>query len=272
LHSNNLASESGSVIAGEPAAATHRSVQIDTIVVDDLGFERCVDTVVRWGREGGGGYVCTPNVDYVVRARREPGFRNTVMGARLRVPDGMGVVYGARLAGRRLRGSVTGRLLPEAIARHAQAPALALLGGSDGAAPLAADRLRRAGGQVVATVAPPMGFGIGDAEDLAAVRALQAADPAILFVGLGSPKQDRWMERHSPDLPRTVMIGIGAGIDVLGGVQPAAPAWMTRIGLEWAYRLVHDPRRLARRYLWDDPRFFLWMWRARRRTTPAGRS
>jgi N-acetylglucosaminyldiphosphoundecaprenol N-acetyl-beta-D-mannosaminyltransferase len=80
------------------------------------------------------------------------------------------------------------------------------------------------------------------------------------------------MERHSPDLPRTVMIGIGAGIDVLGGVQPAAPAWMTRIGLEWAYRLVHDPRRLARRYLWDDPRFFVWMWRARRRAEPAGRT
>ena len=59
-------------------------------------------------------------------------------------------------------------------------------------------------------------------------------------------------------------VGIGAGIDVLGGYQPTAPAWMTRIGLEWAYRLVHDPRRLARRYLWDDPRFFLWMWRSRR--------
>jgi N-acetylglucosaminyldiphosphoundecaprenol N-acetyl-beta-D-mannosaminyltransferase len=265
VHRNNLASESRSVIAAEPAPADHRTVQIDTIVVDDLGFDRSVDTLVRWARERGGGYVCTPNVDYVVRARREPGFRDTVMGARLRVPDGMGVVYGARLAGRRLRGSVTGRFLPEAIARHPEAPALGLLGGAAGAAPLAADRLRRAGAQVVAAVAPPMGFDIGDAEDVAAVRAILEADPAILFVGLGSPKQDRWMERHSPDLPRTVLLGIGAGIDVLGGIQPAAPAWMTRIGLEWAYRLVHDPRRLARRYLWDDPRFFWWMLRARRR-------
>jgi N-acetylglucosaminyldiphosphoundecaprenol N-acetyl-beta-D-mannosaminyltransferase len=263
VHSNNAASESGSAASTEPGAAVHRTVQIDSIVVDDVGFERCVELLVRWGREGSGGYVCTPNVDYVVRARHEPAFRDTVMRARLRVPDGMGVVYGARLAGRRLRGSVTGRLLPEAIARHPEAPELGLLGGSDGAAALAADRLRQAGAQVVATAAPAMGFSIGDADDVAAVRALQSAEPAILFVGLGSPKQDRWMERHSPDLPRTVMVGIGAGIDVLGGVQPAAPAWMTRIGLEWAYRLVHDPRRLARRYLWDDPRFFVWMIRHR---------
>jgi N-acetylglucosaminyldiphosphoundecaprenol N-acetyl-beta-D-mannosaminyltransferase len=109
-----------------------------------------------------------------------------------------------------------------------------------------------------------MGFRIGDAQDMAAVTVLQRADPAILFVGLGSPKQDRWMERHAADLPGTVMIGIGAGIDVLGGAQPAAPAWMTGIGLEWVYRLIHDPRRLARRYLREDPRFFWWMLRSRR--------
>lgn len=73
------------------------------------------------------------------------------------------------------------------------------------------------------------------------------------------------MARHAADLPRTVMVGIGQAIDVLGGLQPTAPAWMTRVGLEWAYRLLHDPRRLARRYLWDDPRFFWWMFRARRK-------
>lgn len=263
MHRNKLATDSRLGIAGEPAKGQHRTVQVDTIVVDDLGFDRCVDTLVRWGRERSGGYVCTPNVDYVVRARWDPGFRDTVMGARLRVPDGMGVVYGARLAGRRLSGSVTGRLLPEAIARHAEDLTLALLGGRPGAGSVAADRLRLAGGRVVAVVAPPMGFTVGAEDDVAAVRALQDADPAIVFVGLGSPKQDRWMRHHAADLPRTVMVGIGAGIDVLGGVQPAAPDWMTRIGLEWAYRLLHDPKRLARRYLWDDPRFFWWMIRSR---------
>ncbi|HEX5578911.1 MAG TPA: WecB/TagA/CpsF family glycosyltransferase, partial [Candidatus Limnocylindria bacterium] len=156
-------------------------------------------------------------------------------------------------------------LLPEAIARLPDAPTIGLLGGRTGAVERAAERLRRAGGTVVAAASPPMGFSIGDDADRAAVASLREADPSILFVGLGSPKQDQWMARHAADLPRSVMVAIGAGIDVLGGMQPAAPAWMTRIGVEWAYRVIHDPRRLARRYLWEDPVFFWWMLRARGR-------
>jgi N-acetylglucosaminyldiphosphoundecaprenol N-acetyl-beta-D-mannosaminyltransferase len=240
-----------------------RAVPIDSITFDDLGFAGAVAAIARLARDGGGGYVVTPNVDYVVRARADAAFREIVMGARLRLPDGMGVVYGARLAGRRLR-TVTGRLLPEALARRADPPSLALMGGQAGAGERAAGRLRAAGGEVRLAISPPMGFKIGGEADMAAVRAIAEAAPQILFVGLGSPKQDRWMSRHVDDLPGTLMVGIGAGIDVLGGIQPEAPAWMTRIGVEWAYRLLHDPRRLARRYLWDDPRFFWWMFRARR--------
>jgi N-acetylglucosaminyldiphosphoundecaprenol N-acetyl-beta-D-mannosaminyltransferase len=241
------------------------TVHIASIEVDDIGFRAAVDAIAGWGREGSGGYVVTTNVDYLVRARRDPAFRRILTEARLRLADGMGVVYGARLAGIRLRGTVTGRLLPEALARHPDHPRLALMGGQPGAGEHAARRLRDAGGDVRATASPPMGFEIGGEEDQAAVRLLAEAEPQVLFVGLGSPKQDRWMARHAAELPQTVMVGIGAGIDVLGGMQPVPPAWMTRVGLEWAYRLAHDPRRLARRYLWDDPRFFWWMLRARSR-------
>jgi N-acetylglucosaminyldiphosphoundecaprenol N-acetyl-beta-D-mannosaminyltransferase len=199
----------------------------------------------------------------VVRARNDPAFRDIVMSARLRAPDGMGIIYGTRLAGSRLSGTVTGRLLPAAVARQADAPTMALVGGSPGAAQRAADALRATGGSVAIATAPPMGFGIGEAADQAVVDEVRAVDPAIVFVGLGSPKQDRWMAHHVADLPRSLMVGIGAGIDVLAGVQPAAPRWMTRTGLEWAFRLGHEPRRLTRRYLVDDPRFFWWMLRAR---------
>ncbi|HEX6655407.1 MAG TPA: WecB/TagA/CpsF family glycosyltransferase [Candidatus Limnocylindria bacterium] len=254
--------------AGDPPPAgdrqsIERRIQVDTLLLDDVGFEGAVQRIVAWGRDRSGGYVCTPNVDYVVRARRDAAFRRIVMGARLRAADGMGIVYGSRLAGRRLSGTVTGRLLPVAVARNPDSPPLAMLGGSPGAAERAAGRLREAGGTVVAATSPPMGFEIGDETDQQALRVVMAADPAILFVGLGSPKQDQWMAEHARQLPRTVMVGIGAGIDVLAGMQPAAPAWMTSIGLEWAYRLAHEPRRLARRYLVDDPRFFWWMLRAR---------
>lgn len=244
--------------------AEHPRVELEGVTVDDIGFDAAVDALIDWARDGSGGYMVTTNVDYLVRAHRDPAFRRLLDGARLRVPDGMGVVYGARLAGRALRGTVTGRLLPQAVARRPDAPPIALMGGLPGAGEPAVRRLESDGAKVALHVSPPMGFEIGGADDMAAVEQLRNARPGIVFVGLGSPKQDRWMAAHAADLPGVAMVGIGAGIDVLGGMQPEAPAWMTRVGVEWAYRLFHDPRRLARRYLWDDPRFFWWMWRARR--------
>jgi N-acetylglucosaminyldiphosphoundecaprenol N-acetyl-beta-D-mannosaminyltransferase len=249
------------------AGSSARTIQIDTLPIHDVTFDETVGHIIEWARDGSGGYITTPNVDHVVRARRDPHFRELVLRARLRVPDGMGIIYGARLAGTPLRGTVTGRLLPEAVVRATASDPLpiALLGGLRDAPQKAARRLEEMGGRVVASIGPPMGFEIGGAEDRAAIEQLRAADPRVLFVGLGAPKQERWMAAHAADLPRTVMAGIGYAIDVLGGVAPAAPAWMTRIGVEWAFRLLHSPRRIGRRVLVDDPPFFWWMLRARLR-------
>ena len=235
--------------------------------VHDVSFEEAVELVLRWAREGSGGYVSTPNVDHLVRARRDPDFRTLMMRARLRVPDGMGLIYGARLAGTPFRGPVTGRLLPEAIVRAAgsEQPRIALLGGRDGAHRRAAEHLDSLGGMVVAALSPPMGFEIGSDADTAATRELVEAQPEILFVGFGAPKQERWMAHHAADLPGTVMLGVGQTIDILGGRVRAAPGWMTRVGLEWAFRLMHDPRRIGRRVFIDDPPFFWWMLRRRLR-------
>jgi N-acetylglucosaminyldiphosphoundecaprenol N-acetyl-beta-D-mannosaminyltransferase len=86
-----------------------------------------------------------------------------------------------------------------------------------------------------------------------------------VLVGFGAPKQETWMARHQSDLPQAVMLGIGQTIDILGGRVPAAPAWMTRVGLEWAFRLLRDPKRIGRRVFIDDPPFFTWMLRERLR-------
>jgi N-acetylglucosaminyldiphosphoundecaprenol N-acetyl-beta-D-mannosaminyltransferase len=235
------------------------------VTIHDVSFAETVALVIKWAREGSGGYISTPNVDHLVRAKRDPAFRALVMGARLRVPDGMGLIYGSRLAGRPFRGSVTGRLLPEAIARTAADDPIpmALLGGRDEAPRTAAARLEALGGQVVAAVSPRMGFAVGSDEDAAAVADLRAAGPRIVFVGLGAPKQEAWMARHAHDLPHAVLLGIGQAIDVLGGHVPPAPAWMTRVGLEWAFRMLRDPRRIGRRVLIDDPPFFWWMLKER---------
>jgi N-acetylglucosaminyldiphosphoundecaprenol N-acetyl-beta-D-mannosaminyltransferase len=235
------------------------------IRVHNINFDEAVGVIVRWAREGSGGYVSTPNIDHMVRARREPAFGELVKGARLRVPDGMGIIYGSRLGGRPLRGAVHGRLLPEAVVRRAPdgSVPIALIGGRDDAPARATERLRSLGGTVVAAVNVPMGFEIGGPEDEAAVRTLAAAQPRVLLVGLGAPKQERWMARHAADLPHTVMLGIGQAVDALGGRVPIAPAWMTRVGLEWAFRMLYDPRRIGRRVFIDDPPFFWWMLRAR---------
>ncbi|MEP7158163.1 MAG: WecB/TagA/CpsF family glycosyltransferase, partial [Chloroflexota bacterium] len=193
------------------------------VSVHDITPAEAVETIVNWAREGSGGYVSTPNVDHLVRARRDPAFKTLVEGARLRLPDGMGLVYGMRLYGRPLRSRVTGRLLPEAIARAAgDSVPLALLGGRDDAPQKAAARLRELGANVVAAISPQMGFEVGGAADMEATRQLVAAAPRILIVGFGAPKQEQWMARHAADLPQTVMLGLGQTIDVLGGRVAAA--------------------------------------------------
>jgi N-acetylglucosaminyldiphosphoundecaprenol N-acetyl-beta-D-mannosaminyltransferase len=233
--------------------------------VHDVSFDEAVDLIISWAREGSGGYVSTPNVDHLVRAKRDPRFRELMMGARLRVPDGMGLIYASRLGGTPIRGPVTGRLLPEAIvARTASHPLrIAMIGGRDDAPERATEHLNSLGGHVVAAVSPPMGFEIGGPVDEEATRTIAAANPQIVIVGFGAPKQETWMSHHAAELPRAVMLGIGQTIDILGGRVPAAPPWMTRIGLEWAFRMLRDPVRIGRRVFVDDPPFFWWMLRDR---------
>ena len=246
-----------------------REIPIPTVgaKVHDVSFSEAVELIVEWAREGSGGYVSTPNVDHLVRAKRDPKFRELMMGARLRVPDGMGLIYGSRLAGTPFRGAVTGRLLPEAIVRAtADDPIpMAIIGGRDDAPQKAKARLEELGGKVVAAVGPPMGYVVGGPEDEKIVQEFVAAQPRIVLVGFGAPKQETWMARHQAELPGAVMLGIGQTIDILGGLIPAAPSWMTKVGLEWAFRMLRDPRRIGRRVFIDDPPFFWWMLKARLR-------
>jgi N-acetylglucosaminyldiphosphoundecaprenol N-acetyl-beta-D-mannosaminyltransferase len=253
------------VLVAQPIATPLRQVQIGDLWVHDVLPSEVVSLVEDMVEDRRGGYICTPNVDHVVQAHRNPGFREAVAGATLRVPDGMWIVFGSRLAGRPLRGTVTGRLLPEAIGQRlaGRNRSIALFGAAPGVAERAADHLRRQGIAVADAFAPPLGFALDSDADREALRRLAATDAAVIFVGLGAPKQELWMGRHMRDLPGRVLVGVGSAIDVLAGEVPEAPRWMTRIGAEWLFRLAHEPRRLARRYLVDDPRFLWWMMRAR---------
>jgi N-acetylglucosaminyldiphosphoundecaprenol N-acetyl-beta-D-mannosaminyltransferase len=246
-------------------APAHGRHEVGGIPFDEMNQRQAVDWIVRRAAEANGGYVCTPNVDYVVRARRDAAFRAAVLGATLRLPDGKGVIYGSILAGRRLRGGVTGRLLPESVAPRLAADrrTVALFGAGPGIAERAAETVRRGGGVVADAFGPGTPFVVGSEEDVAAVERLRAAGAAVIFCALGAPIQELWMARHHRALAPAVLVGVGAAFDVMSGKSAPPPRWMTDVGLEWLFRLVHDPRRLARRYLWDDPRFFWWMVQAR---------
>jgi N-acetylglucosaminyldiphosphoundecaprenol N-acetyl-beta-D-mannosaminyltransferase len=246
-----------------------RGIRIGTVIVHDVTPTETDHRITSWLEDeaSGGRYVCTPNVDYVVRAQRDIAFRNAINDADLRVPDGKWIVYASRIAGRPIRATVTGRLLiPRlaAVCRERGLP-MGLMGAGPGVAAAAAARLITANDGLVIdhAISPPMGFTVGSDADQAITAQIVERPPAVLCVALGAPTQELWMQAHRSDLPTTVLVGVGAGVDIVAGRFREAPAWMTRVGLEWLFRLVQEPRRLARRYLVEDPWILWWAVRTR---------
>ncbi len=245
------------------------TVQVGHVLVHDVTPLEADREIVSWlGGDGASGrYVCTPNVDYVVRAERDMAFLSAINDADLRLPDGKWIVYASRIAGRPLRATVTGRLLIPRLAAVCRDRdlAMSLLGAGPGVAAAAAVRLTEAhpGLVIKHAISPPMGFVVGSDADAAILEKLSADPPAILCVALGAPKQELWMQAHRSDLPDTILVGIGAGLDIVAGRFRTAPAWMTSLGFEWMFRLAQEPRRLARRYLVDDPWILWWAIRTR---------
>jgi N-acetylglucosaminyldiphosphoundecaprenol N-acetyl-beta-D-mannosaminyltransferase len=204
-------------------------------------------------------YVVTPNVDHVVRYQYDLPFRRALDAAWMRLADGMPIVWASRLLGRPLPERVTGSdLLPALCALAAgQGYSVFLCGGRRGVAQQAAIRLAaRFPGLTVAGVYTPVDDFASNLEDQrAAVAAVNRATPDLVFVGLGAPAQELWVYRYQAWLHAGVVVCCGAALDYAAGVKPRAPVWMQRAGLEWLWRLAHEPRRLWRRYLVDDVAF-----------------
>ncbi len=215
-----------------------------------------VERIVTASRGGRGGWVATPNIDICRQAQYDEALLRLVASASLIVPDGMPLIWAARLVREPLPERVTGSSiifsLTQAAAR--QQRSIYLLGGAPGVPERAGEELRgRYPGLVVAgTDAPPTGFD-ADPQAVAAVHArLAAAAPDIVYVGLGFPKQERLIARLAPSFPATWFISCGAAIPFAANALPRAPQWMQSAGLEWTFRLISEPRRLYRRYLLQD--------------------
>lgn len=202
-----------------------------------------------------GGWVCTVNLDILRQVNASADVRALVEEADLRVADGMPLVWASHLRGvplpERVAGSSLVHSLSAAAARERRS--VFLLGGNPGTAAAAADRLaEEAPGLIVAgTLCPSMELEGDDAELRHIEHVLVAADPDIVFVGLGFPKQERLVARLRPLLPHAWFLPCGISFSFVSGEVVRAPSCVQRLGLEWLHRMVQEPRRLARRYLVD---------------------
>ncbi len=200
-------------------------------------------------------HIVTVNLDFLSIADRNPHFRSLLNSADLAVADGMPLVWLSRLRGTPLTERVAGVELVDDSCRLAaeSGRGVFLLGAAPGVAELAGQRLqeRHPGLRIVGSYSPPMGP-LRRRENDRIIRMIRDANPGFLFVALGAPRQDEWIRANLHELGVPVAMGVGCVFDLLAGVSRRAPGWMQAAGLEWAYRLGREPRRLWRRYILND--------------------
>ncbi len=232
-------------------------VRFGTIWVDSLTFAGALDAIERLVESGTGGAVFTPNVDHVVTAESNAAFREAYASASLSLVDGQPLVWASRLLGSRLPEKISGAdLVDPLLARAGQRGwRVFLVGGAPGAAIASAQRFAGAYGVQIAGIEDGRIELAGGPADEALIERIRRARPHLVLVALGAPKQELWIAGRRERLAPAVSLGVGAALDFAAGSVRRAPPWMQRAGLEWLYRLVQEPRRLARRYLWNDPRF-----------------
>lgn len=212
--------------------------------------------------------VVTPNIDHIVRLESDAAFRAAYERADLVFADGWPVVLAARLHGAKGARRVTGSDLVTSLSAEAARRGLgvAFVGGAPGAAQGAASTLREAYPTLkVVAVEPAPRSQIDDPPGVAFLRQRLADSRAdIVFLALGTPRQEVFAQQHLMDLGLGAVVCIGAGLDFLSGAQRRAPYLWRKVGLEWLYRLLREPRRLGPRYVAAAPRFLLLMLRGRR--------
>ncbi len=197
-------------------------------------------------------YVSTCNVYTVMMSRQEPTIRQAINQANLVLPDGMPLAWLSRRQSSTKVDRITGADLMLTLSRLSGELGYThyFSGGQPGVAAELARRLQAnyPGLKVVGTWTPPL-RPLFDREEAEIIEQINRANPDIIWVGLGGPKQDIWMADHRIDLTASVLIGVGAAFDFQSGRIPRAPRWLQQLGLEWLFRLGQEPRRLWRRYL-----------------------
>lgn len=234
-----------------------QSEQVVGLRLEVTTCEALAAQILAWAARRESRYVCFANVHMVMEAYDDATLRKHVNEADVTTPDGMPLVWCMKLLGHKRAQRVYGPDSMCAVLSAADRRGLRI--GFLGGAPAVLDRLVRdirhqfSSLRVAYCYAPPFRE-LTEVEEELIVSSVNKAEVQILFIGLGCPKQERWMARHRGSV-QAVMLGVGAAFDFLAGTKPQAPRWMMSGGLEWAFRLATEPRRLWRRYLKHNPRF-----------------
>jgi N-acetylglucosaminyldiphosphoundecaprenol N-acetyl-beta-D-mannosaminyltransferase len=242
----------------QPSAPTSNRANVLGVGVHAIDLPSAVSIIESAVREGRKGYVCVTSVHGVMEAQRDREFRDLLNRAMLVTPDGMPTVWVGRMQGNSTMNRVFGPDLMLEVCRRSVETGMRhfFYGGKPGVADELAELLRRRfqGIKVVGTFAPPF-RPLEPSEQLALERQLETATPDIIWVGLSTPKQEKFMAANFRRLSTTVMVGVGAAFDIHTGRLKDAPQWIKDAGLQWAHRLCQEPGRLWKRYLINNSTF-----------------
>lgn len=237
------------------------------ICLDDITFAEAVDQIGVLACTEGKYYVVTPNVDHVVKIEKDLEFRKIYEEADLILTDGTPLMWIAESLGCPIKEKIPGAdMLPRVCEMAAkEGLTMFLFGAAEGVAEAAKKKLalKYPGLKIVGTYSPPMGFERDEMEVEKAIRIINQKKPQILVVGLGSPKQEKFIYRYREKMDFHVALPFGAAIDFEAGMVKRAPLWMRRLGLEWLFRFFQEPGRLFKRYFIDDMRIFWLAWKYR---------
>ena len=235
-------------------------VNILGVGVSVLDLKTAVAAIAGSVKSRAKGYICVTGVHGVMEAQESPAFRRILNGAFLNTPDGMPMVWLGKLSGHSSMSRVYGPdLMPEVFAWSRDSGCSHFFYGG---APGVAEELKRNmeakyPGIVVRGCHSPPFRPLNAEEEAAFIATIDRLRPDIIWVGLSTPKQEKFMAEYMPKLNTTLMIGVGAAFDFHAGRTRQAPRWIQRSGFEWLYRLCQEPRRLWKRYLKNNPRFVM---------------
>lgn len=237
-----------------------RRVDVLGVGVSAINPSMALAEIERWVDEGERQYVCVTGVHGVMESQRDPELLRIHNDSGLTTPDGMPMVWSGRRAGAGWMERVYGPDLMLAVCERGVDRGWThfFYGGAEGVPELLAEKLtaRFPGLEVVGTYSPPF-RPLTEEEEAEVASLIEAAAPTFVWVGLSTPKQERWMAAFRSRLSAPAILGVGAAFDMHAGRLPQAPRWMQRSGLEWLYRLIKEPRRLWRRYFRNNPAFML---------------